>query len=172
MPCAEFLSRCPTGLWRRAKARILRAERCRYPTMAVYTETARRIQSAEFSEVFWAKLQLQIQHHLSHFHCYGRELTVDRLLCDIGIFHGHRHLNTSSISLLTLVYIPDRHYWHHWWKYWKYHTWRHCEPSERNVVLGILTFSLYVARVCGTCKQELGSQGYHIHPGRGVRRQS
>ena len=113
-------------------------------------------------ELFWAKLQFQIQHHLSHFHCYGRELTVDRLLCDIGIFDGHRHFNISAIPLLTSVHIPEGRYWRHWWKYWKYHTWRHCEPSECNVVLGILTFSLYVSRVCNTCRQELENQSYRI----------
>ena len=175
VPCAEFLRR-ESGLWQRAKAE--RLERWQYGTSAVHTESAMRIQSARFSELFWAKLQLQIQHHLSRFHCfqddprsvyrraYGRRLTVQELLSHIGIFNGHIHLNISTIPLLTSVQIPERRYWRHWWKYWKF--WY--EPSERNVVLGILTFSLYVTRVCDTCNQELETQGYRIHPECGVQR--
>ena len=177
VPCVEFLNRGRrTKLWQRSKAEIMRAERWRYGARAVYTDSARRILSAQFSEVFWAKLQFQIQHHLHAFHCcqtpgdsqsvYGRHLTVEQLLCDIGIFDGHRHLNVSAIPLLTSVFIPERRYWRHWWKYWKF--WY--EPSERNVVLGILSFSLYVTRVCDTCKQELEAQRYHIHPELGVQR--
>ena len=176
VPCVEFLSRHTKELWQRSKAEIMRAERWRYGASTVYTDSARRIQSAQFSEVFWAKLRFQIQRHLHAFHCcqtpgdsqsvYGRRLTVEQLLCDIGIFDGHRHLNFSAIPLLTSVLIPERRYWRHWWKYWKF--WY--EPSERNVVLGILSFSLYVTRVCDTCNQELEAQRYHIHPELGVQR--
>ena len=120
-------------------------------------------------ELFWAKLQCQIsQHTRINYHYFQQGVTVEQLLWDIGIFDGHRHLNISATPLLTSVQIPHRGYWQHCWRYWKHRTRRHCEPSERNVVLGILTFSLYVARVCDTCKQELETQGYRIHPERSV----
>ena len=178
VPCAEFLNGpiTDTEFWQVQRACIKRkfrdAEHREYG-FSILDQLSESFwphcawqSNRLIMELFWAKLQFQIQLHLSH----GRELTVEQLLCDIGIFHGHRHLNTSSIPLLTSVQIPDRHYWHHWWKYWKFHTWQHCEPSERNVVLGILTFSLYVTRVCDTCNQELETQGYRIHPECGVQR--
>ena len=60
--------------------------------------------------------------------------------------------------------MPARLYWQHWFRYWKVTE----EPSEVNVVLGIVGFTLYIANVCDTCKHLLELKGYRIHPAFGV----
>ena len=62
--------------------------------------------------------------------------------------------------------IPERRYWVHWSKLWKFTE----EPSELNVVLGILAFTLYITQVCDTCAKALETQGYRIHVEFGVQR--
>ena len=94
-----------------------------------------------------------------------RRLTIHGLLSDIGILDGHKHLKSSASTLLQLV-IPERRYWEHWLNHWKFTE----EPSEHNVVLGILAFTLYIARVCHTCNEALETQGYRIHLEFGVQR--
>lgn len=170
VPCAHFLNRpiTDTERWQRDKLWIKKTfKRVHFHRLSARPHCA-MLSNSLTRELFWAKLQFQISRHLSHSQYFQQELTVEQLLRDIGISNGQRHLNISSIPLLTSVQIPDRRYWQHWWRYWKHHTQRHCEPSERNVVLGILTFSLYVSCVCDTCQQELETQGYRIHSERGV----
>ena len=121
-------------------------------------------------QIFWAKLRFQIQKRLSGLHTFSldaslRRLTIHGLLRDIGILDGHKHLSSSASALLQLV-IPERRYWEHWLNHWKFTE----EPSEHNVVLGILAFTLYIARVCHTCNEALESQGYRIHSEFGVQR--
>jgi len=121
-------------------------------------------------EIFWAKLRFQIQRRLSGLHTFSfeaslRRLTIHGLLRDIGILDGHKHLSSSASALLQLV-IPERRYWQHWLNHWKFTE----EPSEHNVVLGILAFTLYIARVCRTCNEALETQGYRIHSEFGVQR--
>ena len=43
-------------------------------------------------------------------------------------------------------------------------------PSERNVVLEILDFTLYIGHVCNACKTALEAQGHRIHLRYGVQR--
>ena len=170
VPCAHFLNHpiTDTELWQSKRLWIkTRFKRANFDRLSARPHCA-KLSNSLSRELFWAKLQFQISRHVSHSQYFQQELTVKQLLRDIGIKDGHRHLNISAIPLLTSVQIPDRRYWQHWWRYWKHHTRRHCEPSERNVVLGILTFSLYVACVCDTCKQELETQGYRIHCEHGV----
>ena len=142
--------------WQRVKTRIMEGE------------TAQQSAVMKNREIFWIKLQFQLQTHLQGLHHYSNEassrrLTIHDLLCDIGILDGHKHLNHRASTLLALV-IPERRYWEHWFKHWKFIE----EPSELNVVLGILAFTLYITRVCDTCKEALETRGYRIHSEFGV----
>ena len=117
--------------------------------------------------IFWAKLQFQIQTYLQRVHNNETSLrrrTVHELLGMLGL-DGHKHLNPDVHWSLDLA-IPERRYWVHWSKLWKFTE----EPSELNVVLGILAFTLYITQVCDTCAKALETQGYRIHVEFGVQR--
>ena len=163
----EFLRICPTKKkrWQRVKTKMnLLGE----PWIPGNDPMKHR-------KIFWEKLRFQLHAHVSRLHSLPvetslRRHTVQELLCHMGIPDGHKHLSsiTDANTLLQLE-IPERRYWEHWHELGS-DVMGYLEPSECNVVLGILAFTLYIVRICDTCTEALETEGYRIHSEFGVQR--